>query len=175
MSEGLNKKFQELLDELKKEHDNKIVHKGEYIPDDEEAPSLDEILAPAGLSNSKAAAQNKTFVNEVIKANKTVISLPNPNVPPLDWMVQCVPDDAGVIHFQAKVSNLVPYYMKWYEKVTPELYEQVQIAYAGSNKRGSFYGSSKQYMICKRVSDTEVEVPGVGKFEVPELFGLERK
>ena len=173
----MSDKFKELMEqfeaagvELKKEVSAQkemvpstfITALGETVDADGKKKSLSQVVSENPSELEK--------VKEINAASKIIM----PPVPFEEWLVQVYPDDGQVLHFQAKSAEYVPYYQRWYEKVDGDVYDAVKAVYDAaqpSQFRFSMYGSSKQYLICKRMGNTTVEVPGYGEFDLPDLFG----
>lgn len=185
-----NKKFEELMKQLEEE----MAKAPKPQPKAPKAPVQEKVkpglvlkgpvtLVPkpgptaAGPSMAKQFAANpKAAEPKITEVNAAAIALMTGGVDvPYDkWLVQVYPDESHVIHFQAKLGSS-QYYVRWYEVVSPEKWKELSDVYHSSSAslmRGSFYGSGKKYLICSRIGDSLVDIPGFGTMEVPGLFGI---
>lgn len=185
-----NKKFKELLAQL----ENQVVSESKPEPAAGKASAIgvkkSPTLSAEIVEQIFGQGLPKDFPKDVSMAKK-VATHPNPQLVkakvkqenaanmvlmPIskveDWLVQVYPDDDCVLHFQAKSSAQAQTYTRWYKIVDAELYKQITAIYlkADAYKRPSFYGSDKQYLVCSRVDDKTVAIPGYGNMELPELF-----
>lgn len=187
-----NDKFKELMEQIEKA---KADHK-ELAPQTASQPqykvgglktimeqAMGEILKdiePQKSAAMKVASNPKKYSNSMLNENIAAISLMTPAKSDNEWLVQVYPDDAGMLHFQAKTSGYNPHgaYTKWYQKFDSEVYKAVQEVYNLHMKddphysRNSFYyGSKKKYLICQK-QGMNADIPGYGVLYVPALFGV---
>jgi hypothetical protein len=135
-----------------------------------EVPPGQALSKPAKMSASAEVAadfDNKSF--KILLGNQVASAVMGGGG---NWEVQVYPDEASVLHFQARRPNSDGAYTRWYLPVDEVIYEKVKAAYdAGSYRKSFFHDSSKQYMICEKAEGAVVDIPGFGPLTIPQLFG----
>jgi len=139
----------------------------------DEYPDTGNDSGQIGASFAESLAKDTSgMLSDKIKKGNQAASVVMPPAPIEQWLVQVYPDDAGMLHFQAKSQEGIEPYVRQYIHVSDDVYAEVKAAYDLSNKRRkSFYSdSSKPYMPCTRSGQDEVNIPGYGIITVEALF-----
>lgn len=142
---------------------------------DKKLSKLINLSTAYGATLTKSVGPHLSF-QSITSANAQALIV-MPSAKPEDWLVQVFPDVDGYIHFQAKSGTHTPggAYTRWYVQASSKaVYDSIAAAYGaeGATQRKSFFvDSEKPYLVCKRVNEVTVDIPGYGEFQVPELFG----
>lgn len=96
------------------------------------------------------------------------------SAPVTEWETQVRPvleSGTTLLHFQTRPPNKGVYY-KYNLTTTTKVFEEIKAAIAaGKPCRPSFYGSATKYLICTRINNTLVDVPGIAQLDVSGMAG----
>lgn len=131
-----------------------------------------EIAKPAPVSLPAKTKKVKAPIPEGEGLAATGIKQPNiPNVPVNQWLahVRAI-TSSGLLHVQTKPNAEFPSYYKYNVLASNSVCVAVDKEIAqGKPTRPSCYGSSTKYLICARISETEIDIPNVGKVVIPAM------